>query len=82
MVGGETSPNGGFIVQAGQKCFVVQHCSSSGVIQAGSPQLGGGGMDVQEIYSFHTVGLQGKYEDMVQEALLEDESASMEMETQ
>ena len=48
MVDGETSDKGGFIVQANQKNFIVDHCSSSGVIQ-GEPSesvshRGGGGI--------------------------------------
>ena len=33
MIGGETSDVGGFLVQAGQKHFVVESCSSSGKIK-------------------------------------------------
>ena len=34
-IGGKTSGGGGFIIQAGQKHFIVKHCSSSGPIQNG-----------------------------------------------
>ena len=45
MIGGETSSEGGFIVQAFQKHFIVKHCSSSGVIQGvnNNPDFFGGG---------------------------------------
>ena len=45
MIGGETSVTGGFIIQAGQKHFVVDYCSSSGLIQGSNVprNLGGGG---------------------------------------
>ena len=46
MIGGETSPQGGFIIQSGQKHFIVNHCSSTGGIQGQicPPCLGGGGI--------------------------------------
>ena len=45
MIGGETSSNGGFIIQPGQKHFIVKNCSSSGVIRGHSntPHFFGGG---------------------------------------
>ena len=43
MLGGQTSPKGGFIVQAEQKHFIVRKCSSSGVIEGGANPLHGGG---------------------------------------
>ena len=45
-MGGESSHRGGFIIQSGQKHFIVKNCSSSGVIQGHrcSPCLGGGGI--------------------------------------
>ena len=43
MVGGVTSPTGGFVIQAFQKHFIVKHCSSSGVIQGSFSYFGGGG---------------------------------------
>ena len=50
VIGGETSPKGGFIIQAFQKHFIVKSCSSSGVIQGQicPPCLGGGGICGQE----------------------------------
>ena len=45
MIGGETSDRGGFIIQSLQKHFVVNRCSSSGVIQGASGfGVGGGGI--------------------------------------
>ena len=45
MIGGETSNQGGFIIQAEQKHFIVKNSSSSGVIQGGChPCKGGGGI--------------------------------------
>ena len=35
IIGGETSAEGGFIIQSQQKHFIVNHCSSSGVLQSG-----------------------------------------------
>ena len=48
--GGETSHEGGFVVQSGQKHFSVESCSSTGVIQGmgESPWFGGGGICGQE----------------------------------
>eukprot|EP01138_Halocafeteria_seosinensis_P014226 gb/GECG01014525.1/.p1 GENE.gb/GECG01014525.1/~~gb/GECG01014525.1/.p1 ORF type:complete len:557 (+),score=47.65 gb/GECG01014525.1/:1-1671(+) len=54
MQGGETSVDGGFIVQPKQKNFIVDSCSSSGVIQGigsnpdGPNSRGGGGICGQE----------------------------------
>ena len=46
MIGGETSDKGGFIVQPEQKHFIVQACSSTGVIHGGCVDgcTGGGGI--------------------------------------
>ena len=46
-IGGETSSQGGFIIQAEQKHFVVRNCSSSGVIK-GAAAGGGGGICGQQ----------------------------------
>ena len=48
--GGETGDKGGFIVQSGQKHFIVEACSSTGVIEGkGAPHYhGGGGICGQE----------------------------------
>ena len=48
MIGGETSRQGGFIIQSDQKHFIVKHCSSSGVIQGPQCCLGGGGICGQQ----------------------------------
>ena len=42
MIGGKTSTRGGFLIQAQQKHFIVESCSSSGVIQGKSGSGGGG----------------------------------------
>ena len=44
IIGGETSNEGGFVVQAEQKHFIVESCSATGVIHGqGSPYWDGGG---------------------------------------
>ena len=46
IIGGKTSIKGGFVIQSGQKHFVVESCSSTGTIQGlgESTYFGGGGI--------------------------------------
>ena len=47
MIGGETSPQGGFVIQSEQQHFIVNSCSSTGVIQGINDYpmyIGGGGI--------------------------------------
>lgn len=44
IVGGQTSSTGGFVVQSQQNHFIVESCSSTGIVEGGGSGFGGGGI--------------------------------------